>query len=909
MNHSTTPPRHRVFEAGTIRYDESLRDLHVNGQRRSIEAKPLALLHTLLVHAGATVSKRDLIEAAWGNADHIAESSLTTAMSKLRAALGETGRDLIEVVHGSGYRIALPVDVATLQTRIAQAFALGPGDRVPGRPHWRLERLLGASGAARNIWLARQGKTGEARVFKFATTAAELETLRREANLSRILHATLGPRDDFIRIVEWDFDHPPYFIESAYGGVSLPQWAAEDGALASLGLQARLGLVAAIARSVAAAHAAGVLHGDIKPANILADTVPGGTPRLRLIDFGAGGLSDSARLALLAVELTTTTMDSLPQRSFTIGYIAPEVRAAAPATTAADIYALGILAYQLAAGDLTLMPGVGWQDAIADALLRQDIIAATAIDPSQRLDSAAAFAERLETLPARRAAQDLRDAEQRRAAALARRAELATHRRPWIAAAALSLTAALAVSTLFAIQAARDRNATRRRAETTQAVNDFLTLDLLGRGDPAQSGKPDETLMDAAQAAEAGIGRRLAHDPLIAGALYLALARAFDSRTAFDAARHAYGQAATAFDAAGHPADAVITRLHLAMMEAICGQAGGLTRATHLLADARTRLPGLGPLQPEAAIWLQATQSVLDMFNGDLKAAQAGLRSSVAAAESMPDKFDQATRLSLRRRLAFTYVRMGQWQQASDMLAEVLQREIALNGPRHPDTLHVQLNQVEVLLGSGQPAKVVAEADRLEPLFVSILGPDNKLTLDLRENRAEALAKLTRYGDAVRDAMAVYQANVKADGPHSSKTLLMLSYVAQNQCRAGDLVHGVAAARAAYDGTLGAPPILNQAAAGNLAFCLVAAKDDASAGPYLKRIGAELLAYSATDPDIMAQMALMRADVAFADGDMAEGKRQCAIATPLLNRPGADMYLVNWKQRLDGMTATASLQR
>jgi non-specific serine/threonine protein kinase len=109
------------------------------------------------------------------------------------------------------------------------------------------------------------------------------------------------------------------------------------------------------------------------------------------------------------------------------------------------------------------------------------------------------------------------------------------------------MAAGLALSTLFGIRALHDRDEARERAALAQAVNNFLTEDLLGRGNPAQSGKADETLMGAAEAAEAGIDRRLADEPMEAGAIYLSLARAFDSRTAEDAARHAYDQAIAAF--------------------------------------------------------------------------------------------------------------------------------------------------------------------------------------------------------------------------------------------------------------------------------------------------------------------------------------------------------------------------
>ncbi len=88
---------------------------------------------------------------------------------------------------------------------------------MPGRPQWVLDRLLNGI-AERDVWLARHEKTGECRVFKFATTAERLKALRREAAISRLLHAALGERADFVRVNTWNFETRPYFIESPYGG-------------------------------------------------------------------------------------------------------------------------------------------------------------------------------------------------------------------------------------------------------------------------------------------------------------------------------------------------------------------------------------------------------------------------------------------------------------------------------------------------------------------------------------------------------------------------------------------------------------------------------------------------------------------------------------------------------------------
>ncbi len=893
--------RRSVFRVGAVQYDESRLELLVDGKRRPIEGKPLALLHALLLRAGALATKRELIEAVWGNADHISEASLTTAMSKLRTALGDKGRDVIDVIHGSGYRISQPVEVmAARDTPLA--FALRVGDSVPGRPQWRLEQMLGAA-PMNDVWLARHGKTGEARVFKFADSGPRLETLQREATLSRVLHATLGARDDLVRIVEWNFEERPYFIESPYGGLDLPAWAASHGGLSAVPLDTRLAMLARIARTMAAAHAAGVLHSDIKPANILVAEGDDALPCPRLVDFGAGGLSDTARLAAMAISMQGLREAAGERGTGTLRYMAPEVLAGGVPTTAADIYALGILLYQMVTGDLTKPLSVGWEEDVADPLLRADIEAAAAGDPARRLESAALLAERLETLPARRAEAALRAAEAARAAALARQVERARARRPWVWAAAASMVAGLALSTLFGIRALHDRDEARERAALAQAVNNFLTEDLLGRGNPAQSGKPDETLMGAAQAAEAGIDRRLGDEPMEAGAIYLSLARAFDSRSAYDAARNAYDHAIAAFKKAGEQgrADAVIAQLHEAAMEVLSGQAGSMNRAKTEIAATAPDVPELGTRRNEAQVWLAFASAMAQMLGGDVHVAEADFRQAADLAESMPGVFDESTLLTLRQNEAFGYFRLSDWPRAEALTRQVLQRRLALNGPLNANTLQLELRLAQMSIATGQSAAAVPELTRIYPQFVSVYGPDHIWTMLVLANRAEALRRLERYDEAATDDMTVHQQASAKLGDHSFLALGELGDVANSRCRAGQTVLGLQNAQTAYDGAklaFGPTGTLTEMLGVELALCRIVNGQYAPAMPLLRGIDLEAVAQLAVEPYYAEELDLMRAAAALGMGDRALGDSLLAKVAPVMARPDADPYMRAWAARL-----------
>ena len=95
----------------------------------AVETKPLELLRALLLRQGELVSKDELLDQIWPDVT-VVEASLTTAVHKLRSALGDEERDphIIQTVPKIGYRIGVPIEVEECASRIvapaaAQAFA------------------------------------------------------------------------------------------------------------------------------------------------------------------------------------------------------------------------------------------------------------------------------------------------------------------------------------------------------------------------------------------------------------------------------------------------------------------------------------------------------------------------------------------------------------------------------------------------------------------------------------------------------------------------------------------------------------------------------------------------------------------------------------------------------------------
>jgi DNA-binding winged helix-turn-helix (wHTH) protein len=780
------PSRHRIFRAGGVEFNEATRTLSVDGDLRPIETKPCLVLLMLLEGAPHVVSKQEILDGVWAEVI-VAESSLTTAMHQLRHALGPTQRDLVKTVPGFGYRVTQPVEIDWVETRAAQALHLAAGDAVPRRPQWRLERPLGG-GAARDVWLARHEKTEERRVFKFADTTARLEGLKREAAYARILQRQLGRRDDLVPVLEWHFDEPPFFIEYPYAGADLAAWAAQRGGIAAVPVAERMDLVARAARTVAEALSAGVLHGDIKPGNIL---VAGTPPAPRLTDFGAGGLTEAARREALTLSLAQFAVPEDGERSGSLLYAAPEVLRGGPPTAKADVYALGILVYQMVVGDLEKPLAAGWEAEIADPVLRGIIGAAAAGDPAFRTPSVAVLAEQLVTLDAARAAHARHLQEQMTGAALAEQVKRARLRRPWLMLAAASLVAGTVMSATEAWRAAQALDEARHQSHLAQAVNDFLTKDLLGRADPHKGDHAEETLMDAAQRAEADVPARFGADSEITATIYAALAGAFEARDAFPAARVASDNAVRAYcalEGANSP-HAAILRLQRATMEASVRTPEAVQLARDIVAAEELRLVAITSRRDEAEVALHTAKGMIAMASANGSLALAEYQSARKLADSLSATFDAAARLRLRYHEAQAQIMQYHYTEAAKEFAEVAAAELVLNGPRSPDTLYAQVEEVEAASYFTGDAPIVQMIDSFYPAMVDVLGQSHSSVLMALGIRGASLMELGRYAEARRDFQTLFDA---AGAANPVFAIDALAGMAQTECRAGDTQAGLA---------------------------------------------------------------------------------------------------------------------
>ena len=227
------------YRVGKIELDEARLLLSVGGVPVEIEQRPMQLLLELLRHADEAVTKEELLRSVWDRPT--VENVLANAIAKLRRALGPEEGERIVTLPRVGYRLNGPVVRTAVGRELSSSLSLRAGDKLALRPNFVLERQLGAS-PSHEVWLARHGRTREPRVYKFASDGDALSRIKREATLYRLLSGSLGERAALARILDWNFDSAPWFLELEYGGPNLAEWAATDDRLRRLSPAQRLAL-------------------------------------------------------------------------------------------------------------------------------------------------------------------------------------------------------------------------------------------------------------------------------------------------------------------------------------------------------------------------------------------------------------------------------------------------------------------------------------------------------------------------------------------------------------------------------------------------------------------------------------------------------------------------------------------
>ncbi|HEY1399594.1 serine/threonine-protein kinase [Roseateles sp.] len=204
---------------------------------------------------------------------------------------------------------------------------------------YELERELGQGGMGA-VWLASRadGRFEGQVAVKFLKSGlfgkGDSGRFEREGQiLARLSHPHIA------RLLDAGVHngHQPYLVLEYVDGLPIDRYCQ----LNALDVESRIQLFLDVLAAVAHAHSRLILHRDLKPSNILV-THDG---QVKLLDFGIAKLLDDATHSGAATELTQRAGSA-----FTPQYAAPEQVQQADVTTATDVYALGVLLYQMLGG-------------------------------------------------------------------------------------------------------------------------------------------------------------------------------------------------------------------------------------------------------------------------------------------------------------------------------------------------------------------------------------------------------------------------------------------------------------------------------------------------------------------------------------------------------------------------------
>lgn len=577
---------------------------------------------------------------------------------------------------------------------------IGDETDLPGRRFgpYRLVRLLGEGGMA-VVHLARRDDLGSVAAIKVLRDAW-LSPARRERftaeqrTLARLVHPSIA------RLYDADTlpDGTPWFVMEYVEGVSLTEYCREK----DTSIEGRLELFGRVLDAVQHAHGQAVIHRDLKPSNILV-TAEGS---VKLLDFGIAKHLDAIDAP---VDQTRTGL-----RLMTPAYAAPEQMRGEPIGIQTDVYALGVILYELLTGrlpfDLTGLPAA---DAIAvlgdhapdrpsvvvrrtpaDAAVRArsssrtswselDVLCLTAMhrDPARRYQTVDALRRDVERYLTGEPLEARPDAAAYRAGKFVRRHRVAVSAAVAVAVVVIGLIA------FYTLRLSGARTTAETEAARAQRIQQFV-LTLFEGGDVAagpaddlrvitlvERGVREAHALDAEPRVQADLYRTL-------GGIYRKLGKFDDAdalmRTALDGLRRLGGTGDAAVGVA--LADLALLRVDQARLD----EAERFARDGLEAIRTQSPIPGTALAHATAAL-------------GQVMEARGRYREALAAAEDAVRLYSErggttAELTSALAQLADAHYYLGQYDTADRINARVLEHSRTLYGHDHPRVADVLIN-------------------------------------------------------------------------------------------------------------------------------------------------------------------------------------------------------------------------
>jgi eukaryotic-like serine/threonine-protein kinase len=580
---------------------------------------------------------------------------------------------------------------------------------------YRIIRLIG-EGAMGTVYEAEQEqprRTVALKVIKPGLAGPELlRRFDRESEaLARLQHPGIAQVYE-AGTAEGAFGARPYFAMEFIRGESLLQYAQARHA----GTRRRLELVAEICDAVQHAHQRGVIHRDLKPGNILVDE--SGHPKI--LDFGVARLTDR--------DARVTRETDIGHLVGTLAYMSPEQVLADPMEldTRSDVYALGVILFELLSGRLPYELSRQLHEAIRTIRLE---------DPARLSSINRTFRGDIETIVAKALEKD-------RARRYSSAADLATDIRRYLSDEPIVARPASAAYQM--------RKFARRHTALVAGVGTVFAVLLAGIV---------TTTWQAALARRAE--QEALHDRDRAAIAERTASRERDrALTAERAATSGKNRAVAAEAQAIHEKNRALDEKHRADTEAATARAIDSFLKNDLLAQASASVQARPGTKPDP----------------DLKVRTALDR----AAARISGKFDQqpVVEASIRQTIGEAYGDLGLYPEAQRQLEHALELRQRALGDRHRDTMGTMKTLAGVYQSQGKYAQAGTLYVQLLELQRRVLGDENADTVSTMND----LGTLYRYQGKFALAQSLFVKSLEVEerllGEEHRDTMLSMNNLA-----------------------------------------------------------------------------------------------------------------------------------
>ena len=624
-----------------------------------------------------------------------------------------------------------------------------PAGRLVGQRigAYRLDRLLGRGGMG-DVYLAERcdGQFSHQVAFKLVReSAAGPRTAARFHQERQILAQLDHPSIATLLDGGVTDDGRPYLVMQYVDGEPITDYCRGR----NLGLRERLALFDTVCQAVHFAHTNFIVHRDLKPANILVTSAG----EVKLLDFGIAKLLDEPQPG------ETVALD----RVLTPEHAAPEQITGRPVTTATDVYALGVLLYELLTGERPFA-----LSGSSPTEIERTICGSVPTPPSARpghgrralrgdLDNIVLMALRKEPERRYQSARELADdvaghlsgrPVRARPDTLAYRAGKFVRRNRWgVAAAAMVLVLGGAFVVTTGVQSRRvaaERDRARAEQDKAERVVDVLA-GLLAGADPhtAPGGRtPDreEFIALIEQSVD-----DLAGQPAVQARLWQLLAGVHQSRSRIGEAHENLAKA-------------------LAIYESEPGDVLAAARIRHAQAMLTLQSEGAAAAEPLLRASLARQRQLLGDAHLDVATARQDLAGALV--HSRPDEAFNLLEDARRRidgqaqrdpiRVAGFYnslggllIARGDNERARQSFEGALDLMTDRLGPEHPDVLTVTHNLAASLGGAGRWDEAEAVNRRVLAARERVLGPETRAVAETRNALANTLAQQGRFDEAL----------------------------------------------------------------------------------------------------------------------------------------------------------------